>query len=880
MAPTPPSTTSSSTGHSPDGQFRVVRKRNRIPLSCAPCRHRKLRCNRGHPCDNCTKRGDLDSCTYASPGQRKKGSPSSNSSGTPDEMQNRIDRLESLVLSLMTNGSQSTGRTAANAALDCVRTSSSISGSSSNYPLDVESIKEEIDSPETEGDEMDHVAKAIGFMKVDNNRNIFASEAHWYSILAEIVEVKAYFSEHKKQYEEQYSRMVERANERHSSFGTGLFFGVDRPTSAEEIRAAFPPKATTDKLIARFFNTYNYDPAFHVIHGPTYQKQYDQHWQNPGDTPIIWLAMTFTMIAIALQSYIRAGEGPPEFRDRTMQMLQDYRRLIAQCLQLANITSPINCMIETLILCLISEFACSRDAETTVLLGFSVVVRLAMKMGYHRDAKYYPIITPFQGEMRRRVWSVLRQADLLFSTQMGLPPMIRSTDMNSELPRNIYDDEIFEDMKALPPSRPMSEPTPMCYVIYKGQLISMLGRIVEAVQNLESPSYDVVMRLDQQLREVYTNIPPIFKIRSMDESLGDPAALVMQRYILDLLFHKSQLVLHRKFIATACGNLRHVYSRKACINSGLVILKHQSLLHSESRPGGRLHTVRWFVSSLTNHDFLLAAMVISIALYNAAEAERTGRRSSTATDPDCGKERCSEMAMALETAAKIWDSLRDESIEALKASYLLQSILTKLRRHEEQFYHTRQQQPQQAYPSGPTLTTSPPRFAPSVDESNVAPEHSAAMTLGMLSTGALSPNTGGLYTGFGSSDSVSQPQGPPLGSQFLGTGEGLASAPSPFSSLFGSGTGFFDAGLPSSGIDWDTLDSYIQTATVDNAGGGWPMNMDLGTPSGLPNQGQLSDELDPLDAAGRQQQQQQGGGGFMAGNVFSGMSVQPRSMPY
>lgn len=41
MTPTPPSTTSSHSGQSPDQNFRVVRKRNRVPLSCAPCRHRK-----------------------------------------------------------------------------------------------------------------------------------------------------------------------------------------------------------------------------------------------------------------------------------------------------------------------------------------------------------------------------------------------------------------------------------------------------------------------------------------------------------------------------------------------------------------------------------------------------------------------------------------------------------------------------------------------------------------------------------------------------------------------------------------------------------------------------------------------------------------------
>lgn len=40
MAPTPPSTGSSMGGPSPP-DYRVVRKRNRVPLSCAPCRHKK-----------------------------------------------------------------------------------------------------------------------------------------------------------------------------------------------------------------------------------------------------------------------------------------------------------------------------------------------------------------------------------------------------------------------------------------------------------------------------------------------------------------------------------------------------------------------------------------------------------------------------------------------------------------------------------------------------------------------------------------------------------------------------------------------------------------------------------------------------------------------
>lgn len=97
-------------------------------------------------------------------------------------MQNRIDRLEGLVLSLMTNGAQSAGPAAAQAAI-----AQSLSNGSPEDPYDLtngpESIKEEDEGDESE---VEHVTKSIGVMKVDNNRAVFASEAHWYAILGEV----------------------------------------------------------------------------------------------------------------------------------------------------------------------------------------------------------------------------------------------------------------------------------------------------------------------------------------------------------------------------------------------------------------------------------------------------------------------------------------------------------------------------------------------------------------------------------------------------------------------------------------------------------------------------------------------------------------------
>lgn len=98
-------------------------------------------------------------------------------------MQNRIDRLENLVLSLMTNGSQTPGAAAAHAAISSSRSNSI--GTSVSIPLD-EHGRDSIKEVEGEDSEVEGVAQGLGIMKVDNGRAIFASDAHWYAILADV----------------------------------------------------------------------------------------------------------------------------------------------------------------------------------------------------------------------------------------------------------------------------------------------------------------------------------------------------------------------------------------------------------------------------------------------------------------------------------------------------------------------------------------------------------------------------------------------------------------------------------------------------------------------------------------------------------------------
>lgn len=735
------------------------------------------------------------SCSYAAPGSRKKQPASSQSSGSPDDMQNRIDRLEGLVLSLMTNGSQSAGPAAATRALE--------------YPQDVDvDVDVNVDGeyedngvPRASGEEeseTDQVVQSLGVMKVDNNKSMYYGDAHWAAILHDIKEVKNYFQEHRKQWDEQLVK-VQQAKDRIDSAPQGptFLFGGSKPPPYSELLAQLPKRSVTDKLISRYFNSY--DPAVHILHPPSWQRNYEKHWEDPQKSGPAWLGQIFAILCLAMHSYFRMDDEPPEFRGKALGFASKYRALTGQCLLLADVTKPVTHMVEAMVLHLHCEHARSRDAEVGVWVLVGMIVRLAMRMGYHRDPKFYPNITPFQGELRRRVWTFVRQSDLLFSFQIGLPSMIRPGECDTELPRNLYDDEFDEDTKVLPPPRPASEPTPVSYMCAKATMAFAFGKVVERLHSLSMISYDEIMSLDRDLREARAEFPPHLRLRSIDDSMMDPGALVMQRFFLSILYNKGQCVLHRKYLARSRDNNRYAHSRRTCVDSSMELLSHQATLHYESRPGHRLNGMKVFISSLTAADFLLAAMIVALDLCYRAETDSTGQSSGDMYM--WGQERRSDMIQAIEVSNNIWKETRDQSMEAFKASEILTVILNKMKYGRSQ---AAGRTPQNPFPfPGLANGTDGQAFGAPVEEK---PEHSAAMTLGMLSNGGMTPNSASMFNGTFPSNVGSNANMGDIQSSGLNPGysmepaaNGIQSASDPLS-FFGNANLAGD--MPPANLDW------------------------------------------------------------------------------
>jgi Fungal specific transcription factor domain len=490
------------------------------------------------------------------------------------------------------------------------------------------------------------------------------------------------------------------------------------------------------------------------------------------------------MMMVALISFKRLREEPAEYRGRTDQMYRDYRRLTGQCLALLDYQHPSNYTIEILLLYMLAEVAASRDMESALMMGVTMTIRLAMRMGYHRDSKYFPDMSPFAGEMRRRVWAILQSSDLKMSAQFGLPPMIRTDVCNTENPRNLYDDELTEDMPVLPQSRPISESTPMAYIIYKSDLIQVCYRVVEEVQRLKGGSYETIMGLDAELRAVHEKIPPHLRLRPLGESMQtEQSSVILKRYMLEIQYLKYLCLVHRKY----AGMPRAEYSTRTCISSAMDILGYQVILFDGLKPGGLLSDSKIFVTSLATHDFLLAAMIVSTHLYRLVEADKLNGM----TQPDeQERDRRGKMRYAIEQSMRIWDAAKEESLEALKAAGALAAMLKMLTDQDTKIRATFGGAGSGAGASVRTYSSSTLAQTSSFEDTKLEPEHHAAMTLGMLSSGGNAngqpapgyfPTTTSAVFG-----DVTAGTAPNTGATFSAATEPAVDAPSPFSTLFNS----------------------------------------------------------------------------------------------
>ncbi|KAJ5748660.1 uncharacterized protein N7511_010356 [Penicillium nucicola] len=623
----------------PAAETLAPKKRTRVQFSCTACRFRKLKCCRNHPCTNCKKRGEAAACTYVGRGPRGKAHHGQSS---PTLVQDRLHHLENLVMSLAQKQQPED-----EFEIDF----NAPPGSRGAYVTP---------SPASDRDAIS-TSVDTGTLFVKNEGTSYIDSANWRAILEEINGVREYLDQNGADSDDEGLE-----DDPYESSSPILLFGSSRPITKEEMLVDIPPRSIADRLISRFLKTT--EPALVAIHVPTFQKEYEQFWQNPSEASFTWISLLYSMMALSVSMYHRSAEPLPIDMSTPTTALSTFRKRSSQCLIKANYINPGRYKAQALFFYTLSEFYRSQDAQIGVSYLLGMALRLAMRMGYHRDSHHYPMLSAWEGEMRRRLWAVLVQLDTLISFQVGVPRTIQPWQYDTELPANLLDSDFDENSTQLPPSRPEDQRTASSYTRAKSHIMKVFGQITDLAFSREPSSYDEILEIDRRLQTSRDMSPLFLRMKPMTQSIADPTEVIMRRYTLELLYQKARVVLHRRYIGET--NPKFAYSRSVCLTAARETLRHHAEIWSESMPGGQLYAERYFLNSLSNSDFVLSAMILCLGL--SQDEDRGGAAR-------LGEQERADFVVLLETTHRIFLESQHHSVDTQRAVTALTIMLSRVK---------------------------------------------------------------------------------------------------------------------------------------------------------------------------------------------------------
>ncbi|KAK6222820.1 hypothetical protein LQW54_000629 [Pestalotiopsis sp. IQ-011] len=633
-----------------DGTQRKIQKRNRPPVSCLLCRTRKVKCDRQQPCERCVKSGEAAFCEYAPRAARKPRSEGRSSADLRPKheamsrpvLQVRLQKLEDMVSGMM-NGLPHPAQLREN-------------------PLDTPSSTDQRTDAETRSD-LSTPPSIIGAnhtgILTTQSEHAFVGPTHWASILESISDIRGLIE---GDTDEGLSPSPPASHSHPHEID--VMFGPQPSITIEQAVARLPPKSKMDQLVLIYFR--HRFTAAPYIHTSKFQREYDGFWRDPSSVSLLWISVLSSILWLA--SSLAKMKGDDLSKDCEAAQLDNFARLSVECLVAGDYLSAKPYSIEALLLQSFTEMQRNRDCPSQLWAQFGILVRLAQRMGYHRDPKHLPNITPFEGELRRRAWFFIEVFDCIFSFQLGMPPSIREDECDTESPGNLYDLDFDENTIMLPPPRPATEPTSTLYLCIKSKLCRLLRRVIKFTMSIQPTPYEEVLRLHDDIERYHDQVPGPLKIRPIRQySFTDHTHDVVHRLTLEMMYLKSLCVLHRKYLNSEKNDPRYDMSRRTSVNAAIRILDLHAEYEEECRPGGRLYEDRYMLASLSLHDFLIASMILCLDLSENAITSHEDR---------------TRKLRALGTSYKIWSEKKSISREAAHATKVVGAILRKVSMQE------------------------------------------------------------------------------------------------------------------------------------------------------------------------------------------------------
>ncbi|KAL2706666.1 hypothetical protein AAEP93_001916 [Penicillium crustosum] len=216
---------------------------------------------------------------------------------------------------------------------------------------------------------------------------------------------------------------------------------------------------------------------------------------------------------------------------------------------------------------------CSRNYNKGSDIGkfLGNAIGIALNIGLHRDASASEI-SPFEVEMRRRLWWQIYILDINIAEDCGTNPRILESWFNTRLPSNVTDASLDPDMKH--PPRNCSGKTEMVLSLTRSEISNFARRTIFSDQFCEENCYPVL-----SASQKCTTID-LFKEKVKQQYLSHLDQSIPLDYFTtvscNLILAKLKLAVIKPRARQDQSMLMHVNFRKVCIEilQGTAALKH------------------------------------------------------------------------------------------------------------------------------------------------------------------------------------------------------------------------------------------------------------------------------------------------------------------
>ena len=426
------------------------------PRSCVTCRKRKVKCDKLHPCTNCS-RAHIE-CVFPAPGRaprkaRKVGE------GKDKELLERLRRLESVVKGMGVEVPDGALEKESNMETDTHdgEQAGLQAGNSDSHAHRDDQMDGVVDATERrrsaehdfrkktkwlEEQQQGRFENRFGRLVINEGKSRYINNSFWANLSNEVEDLKGILN----QSSDEEDAGSPNSNPNFDTNHQGWVFGFS--SQNVDLLSLHP----LPNQIAKYWEIYKdrVDPLVKILHVPTIEPTILSAASHLSNLSKGFEALLFA-IYYGVTTALSAHDCLLNFGEEKAVLLSRYRFALEQALARANfLTTEEATVLQALVIFLI---CLRRNNDARVIWTLTgLVVRIAQTIGIHRDGSHFGL-PPFQVEMRRRLWWQVCILDVRASEDHGCDPTIVEQAFDTKMPLNVNDSDISPEMKDFPPER-------------------------------------------------------------------------------------------------------------------------------------------------------------------------------------------------------------------------------------------------------------------------------------------------------------------------------------------------------------------------------------------------------------------------------------------